>query len=309
MTQSRTPRPRSPTWSRPASSATRRSAIPPGSRSPRRCEALCGLVGGPIWRIEPFHYAFKAGPGDLGGALGGRAPEDWAGAIEAALQAALGADSAWVNATDLMPDEAPAALDQPLLLLRAHGAAVAGALEPAGPGLQAVINARFATATARLAADAESRAAGRAAGALAAGQDGIRAALEAQAGLGAALARLTGRWRWCCSGSTPRPTCCTGTSPARTWWPAGWPSSTELAAGPAAFQETLGLTPGGVPGAAGAPGRGGAGAGAAVQLMRRPPPAASPSATACASCAPSGSPACARRHGDPGRRSRTSCAP
>ena len=24
---------------------------------------LCGLVAGPIWRIEPFHYAFRAGAG------------------------------------------------------------------------------------------------------------------------------------------------------------------------------------------------------------------------------------------------------
>ena len=23
-------------------------------------KALCGLVAGPVWRIEPFHYAFRA---------------------------------------------------------------------------------------------------------------------------------------------------------------------------------------------------------------------------------------------------------
>jgi hypothetical protein len=41
---------------------------------------LCGLVAGPIWRIEPFHYAFRLAPGDLGGALP-EAPGDWAGAL------------------------------------------------------------------------------------------------------------------------------------------------------------------------------------------------------------------------------------
>ena len=59
-------------------------------------------------------YAFRAAAGDLGGRLGERPPEDWAAALEAALQAALG-DAVWVNATDLLPQSAP--LDQPLLLL------------------------------------------------------------------------------------------------------------------------------------------------------------------------------------------------
>ena len=61
--------------------------------------ALCGLIAGPIWRIEPHHYAFRAAAGDLGGRLGERPPEDWAATLEAALQAALG-DAVWVNATD-----------------------------------------------------------------------------------------------------------------------------------------------------------------------------------------------------------------
>ena len=34
---------------------------------------LCGLVSGAVWRIEPFHYAFRVGPGDLGGACDGAA--------------------------------------------------------------------------------------------------------------------------------------------------------------------------------------------------------------------------------------------
>ena len=151
---------------------------------------LCGLVAGPIWRIEPFHYAFRAAGGDLGGALGLRDPEEWAPALEAALQAELGPEAVWVNATDLLPEGA--ALDQPLLLLRAHGEAVTGALEAAGPELQAVINARFATATARLTAAAE---AGGPLGdwlaAIEERQDAILAALEARGERDEALARLS----------------------------------------------------------------------------------------------------------------------
>ena len=52
---------------------------------------LCGLVSGSVWRIEPFHYAFRVGPGDLGGAVDAQAS-----ALEGALQAALGADAVWV---------------------------------------------------------------------------------------------------------------------------------------------------------------------------------------------------------------------
>ena len=27
---------------------------------------LCAQVGGPVWRLDPFHYAFRARPEDLG---------------------------------------------------------------------------------------------------------------------------------------------------------------------------------------------------------------------------------------------------
>jgi hypothetical protein len=145
--------------------------------------ALCGLVAGPVWRIEPYHYAFRAEPRDLGGALGALPPEDWAGALEAALQAALG-EAVWVNGTDV-----PAAPDAPVLLLRAQAEAVAGALEAAGPGLVAVIGARFAAAAARLAAGSEGALAERLA-AIEARQARILEALEAQAAQGAALARV-----------------------------------------------------------------------------------------------------------------------
>jgi hypothetical protein len=147
--------------------------------------ALCGLVAGPVWRIEPYHYAFRAGPGDLEGRLAGLPPEAWAAALEAALQAALG-EAAWVNATDLVG----AVPDAPVLLLRAQAEAVAGALEPAGPELSAVIGARFAAAAARLAAGDEGALAERLA-AIEARQAAILAAVEAQAAQGVALARVT----------------------------------------------------------------------------------------------------------------------
>ena len=105
---------------------------------------LCGLVAGPVWRIEPWHYAFRADPG---GAPAARAAE-----LEAALAAELGADAVWVSATE-RPEAAD--LDRPLLMLRAQAEAVEAALEAAGPELTAVIGARFAAAAARIAAGAE----------------------------------------------------------------------------------------------------------------------------------------------------------
>ena len=50
---------------------------------------LCAEIGGPVWRLDPFHYAFRARPEDLGGRLAAIDPADWTAAIEAAL-AALG---------------------------------------------------------------------------------------------------------------------------------------------------------------------------------------------------------------------------
>ena len=128
---------------------------------------LCGLVSGSVWRIEPFHYAFRVGPGDLGGAVDGAGVDAQASALEGALQAALGADAVWVNAADLVPAalRTPYAAsgtagplpDAPLLLLRAEGEARRATLEVAGPDAQAVIGARFAIATARLAAGLDRR--------------------------------------------------------------------------------------------------------------------------------------------------------
>jgi hypothetical protein len=150
---------------------------------------LCALIAGPVWRIEPFHYAFRAEPGDLGGALAALDRADWAARIEAALQEGLGPDTVWISATDLV--SAPAVLDQPLILLRAQAEAVQGALTAAAPDLQAVIGARFAAATARLVAGETGALAERLA-AIEARQAQILATLEAQtAGPSADLAAVT----------------------------------------------------------------------------------------------------------------------
>ena len=155
---------------------------------------LCGLVSGSVWRIEPFHYAFRVGPGDLGGAVDGAGVDAQASVLEGALQAALGADAVWVNAADLVPaariagpGTPPEALpgplpDAPLLLLYAGDEARRAALEVAGPDAQAVIGARFALAAARLAAGLgeEGRIVERLA-AIEARQAAILAALEAGA--------------------------------------------------------------------------------------------------------------------------------
>ncbi len=140
---------------------------------------LCGLIAGPVWRIEPFHYAFRVGPEDLGGALEAEPPEARAAALEAALQGALGADAVWVSATDLAEEDA-GPLEQPLVVLRAQAEALADALAVAAPELQAVVNARIAVETARLTAEAAPG------GALAARLDAIEARqAEIQAGLAA----------------------------------------------------------------------------------------------------------------------------
>jgi hypothetical protein len=153
---------------------------------PEALRRLCALVAGPVWRIEPFHYAFRPGPADLSGALGDLARADWAGRIEAALQQTLGAEAVWISATDLVPASAAAAtLDQPLLVLNAQAEAVTGALAAASSELQAVIGARFAAATARLVAGETGGLAARLA-AIEARQAEILAALEAQAAVLAA---------------------------------------------------------------------------------------------------------------------------
>jgi hypothetical protein len=205
--------------------------------------ALCGLVAGPIWRIEPFHYAFRAGAGPEGPTP--RTPEAAAAALEAALGVELGAEAVWVNATEPLPESAP--LDQPLLLLRAQGAAAAAGIEAAGPEVQAVISARFAAETARIVGDlaAGLDAGGPLAarlGAIEARQGEILAALAGRAGEGAALQRIAEAL----AALLPRVEAQAETLRAhiaREDLVAGRLAELSAMAGtPAAFQETLGLT-------------------------------------------------------------------
>ena len=114
---------------------------------------ICGLVGGTVYRLGAFHYAFRVGAEDLGGRMAGLAPGARTAALEAALRDALGEDAVWLNPPGPLA-EGEAALDQPLMLLRAQEAAVSGALASASPGLRAVIDARYASDTARLTAGA-----------------------------------------------------------------------------------------------------------------------------------------------------------
>lgn len=120
--------------------------------------ALCSVVGGSVYRLDPFHYAFRAGPLDLGGRLGDAGPGDWAAELEAALQEVLGPDALWISATPPAPrlvrdDDDSAGTRAPVAYLRAFADA-AGGLEPPEPGLRAVIDARYAAEIARLTAGA-----------------------------------------------------------------------------------------------------------------------------------------------------------
>ena len=165
--------------------------------------ALCAEIGGPVWRLDPFHYAFRARPEDLGGRLAATDPADWTAAIEAALRARLGnvGDAVWISATDLEaeleagPDAvqaAPVLAETPLLLLRAQGVAVAEGLAEAAPGTQAVIHARYAVETARLAAGAEPGSAlARRLAVIETRQEEILEMMVERAGEAAALGRLS----------------------------------------------------------------------------------------------------------------------
>ena len=51
---------------------------------------ICTLVAGPIYRLEPYHYAFPLRAADLEGGLDAAAPETWGPALAAALGAVLG---------------------------------------------------------------------------------------------------------------------------------------------------------------------------------------------------------------------------
>lgn len=160
--------------------------------------ALCRHVPGTVWRIEPYHYAFRLA------AAAGEAPDALAAALESRLGAELGAEAVWVSATDLLAgdlagEEGGTDLDAPLLLLRASAEAVAEGLSFAGPEVQAIVSAGFATRAARIAADrmeagaagARGEAEAEVARRLAAIEAGLAAEAEARAQAAAAEARLS----------------------------------------------------------------------------------------------------------------------
>lgn len=116
---------------------------------------ICALIGGPLYRIDAFHYAFRAGEADLEGGLGRMARADWTPALASALADALGEEAVWLNAADPLPSgdmAGPEGLEAPLLLLRAQEGAVVAGLQTLAPGTRAVIQARYAAETALLTA-------------------------------------------------------------------------------------------------------------------------------------------------------------
>ena len=122
--------------------------------------ALCRIVAGPIYRLEPFHYAFMLRDGDLDGRIGPLTAEARIEALGGALAADLGPDALWVGETGLLAEmmdasagERGALPDGPLFVLRARDAAVTAGLAAADPDLRAVIDARFAVEAARCAAE------------------------------------------------------------------------------------------------------------------------------------------------------------
>ena len=224
-------------------------------------KALCAVISGPVWRIEAYHYAFRAGAGDLGGRLGALAPGDWTEAIAADLAERLGPEAVWLNPTDLLP-EAGAALDQPLLFLRAQAAAVSDGLATAGPEVAAVISARYAAEVARLSTGIRSPLAAHVEALglrLDAAAEGIAALRAGPAGSPDALARalsgaLSGALSEALSGAlaplAARLDAQAAALAAQTARLEGLAAAVEgevrqlaaLAAAPAGFQETLGVT-------------------------------------------------------------------
>ena len=163
---------------------------------------LTSLVAGPVYRLEPYHYAFPLRAGDLSGALDAAAPATWGQALAAALDAGLGPEAAWVNATDLVaetgqepaPQAGPVAdqvatgiTEQPVVLLRAWSEAAQAGVAAIGPEVRAVIDARYAAATAQATAALTARLAAEAAGEAAGEAGGLEARLER---IEATLARL-----------------------------------------------------------------------------------------------------------------------
>ena len=118
---------------------------------------LCGLVTGPVWRIDAFHYAFRAQPGDLGGTARRNRPRGLErGARDRAAGRArsrrhLGEPGRHPRRRPRRPRRAaPAA---PGAGVGGEGGLADGLEAPSAP-LQAVISARYAAEVARLTAGA-----------------------------------------------------------------------------------------------------------------------------------------------------------
>lgn len=209
--------------------------------------AICRLVAGPVYRIEPYHYAFALGVEDLGGTLGGLAPATRTAALQAGLADALGPEAIWIGTTDLPPGDAGETETLPeaaLLVLGAHAEAIETGFRAAGPELQAVIDARYAVRCARLTAGAEAGAplAQRldAMETHLAEMTGAQAATgEAMARLSAALGAITGHLE---AQSAALRAHLARESSTETRLAACLDEFSRLAEAPAAFQETLGLT-------------------------------------------------------------------
>jgi hypothetical protein len=161
--------------------------------------ALCARIASPVYRLGAFHYAFRVGPEDLGGALAGTEPGAWGAAIEAALTAELGEEAVWINAANVAA-EAEAGLDtREILFLKAGDGAVAAVLAEA-PDLRAVIAAHAAARTAETASaltaeaiDGAARAAGAGAAELAASTSELGRRIEAlEQGIATAIAARLG---------------------------------------------------------------------------------------------------------------------
>jgi hypothetical protein len=154
--------------------------------------ALCARVTGPVYRLGPFHYAFRLDGRDEAARPGDARAEG--AALEAALAAELGEEAVWISAAEAGGGATD--LDrEAILFLRAGDQATMAALAEA-PEIRAVIAAgsaaRAAETAARLAAGAVAGAAERAGGDaahLAARLERIEARLD---GIEKGAARLDG---------------------------------------------------------------------------------------------------------------------
>jgi hypothetical protein len=138
--------------------------------------ALCARVGGAVYRLAAFHYAFRIDEHDVGGALARSEPGSWGKALEAALVEELGAEAVWVTAADLVADVEADLDSRHVMFLKAAGGAIGTALAEI-PDLQAVVHAGIAASSAEAAARATAGAIAQASREAGAGAEALLAAL------------------------------------------------------------------------------------------------------------------------------------